>query len=88
MIFAERAKQPNPYLAIASAYLAAASYQKLWIEDALEKLQFDIIDSYFPPATKRDLGMMAYTIGHKTIFVEGIQKDLYIVCIRGTAKNF
>ena len=88
LVFAKRTTQPNPYLAIASAYLAAASYQKLWIDDALEKLRFDIIDSYFPPATKQDLGMIAYTIGHKIIFVEGVPKDLYIVCIRGTAKNF
>lgn len=78
----------NPCLAIASSYLAAAAYQDAYISSVLEDLGFDVLYTYYPKKDATSDDLIAYSIGKKVIRVSGAEFNLYVVCIRGTTKNY
>lgn len=84
----EDASNDNPALSIASAYLAAQTYQKDSIRSTLQELGYEELEAHYPTATKRTTHTIGYYIARKKVVLRNQEYAIYAVCVRGTPSSY
>ena len=89
-LFSGSANTFSKKLAVASISLASAAYSEAQSRDILKELGFEDIyqGNYKEKATMSYNDFAAYNIGCKEITINGLNKNLVIVTVRGTTGNY